>query len=103
MAETKLLHVALQDGFFNDTVTICINGKELARRSNVTTKTQIGLASVVELQVPPGHASLQVCVAGRPPSATLTVDLTQPVHVGVSVGAGGEIVYTRSESPFRYA
>ena len=103
MSETTLLHVALQDCFFNDTVTISVDGKELARKSDLTTKTQIGLASIVDLQVQPGTRSPQVCVAVRPQSTTLTIDVSRPVYVGVSVGADGQVVYTRSEGPFRYA
>ena len=103
MPELKLLHVALQDGFFNDTVAISINGREAASRSNVTTKTQIGLASAIDFQLPAGQVSLQVSVAGRPPSEPLTIELTQPVYVGVSVGTDGKIVYRRSQNAFRYA
>ena len=103
MSRTELLHIALQDGFFQDEVTILVDGSELAKRSNVTTKTQIGLASTVEFRLSPGRIALDVRVAGRPPSETLVVELAQTVYVGVSVGADGKIAYKRSEQPFRYA
>ena len=103
MPDTQLLHIALQDGFYNNTVKVFVDEEERASRSNVTSKTQIGLAGTVELQLLTGQHALQVSVVGRPTSEVLTIELTQPLYVGVSVSADGKIVYTRSESPFRYA
>src|SRR3989442_1310537 len=103
MPDTQLLHIALQEGFFDDTVTILIDGKEVARRTNVTTKTQIGLAATVDLSLPPGPISLGISVRGRPPSEALPVELTGPTYVGVSIQTNGHIVSTRSDTPFRYA
>ena len=103
MANTELLHIALQDGFFEDEVSVRVDGQELAKRSHVTTKPQIGLAASIDLRVAPGRVALDVSIAGRPPSDPLLVELTQPVYVGVSVGADGKIAYKRSEKPFRYA
>ena len=102
MPEAQRLHIALQDGFFHDSVQIFVDGKEVATRTDVTTKPQVGLAGVVELSLPPGKLTLRVAVQGKTPSEDLTIDLAQPVYLAVSIGTDGKIVFVHSEKPFRY-
>jgi hypothetical protein len=103
MPDTQRLHVALQDGFYQDSVQVTVDGKEVATRTDVTTKPQVGMAGVIDVSLPAGKVSLCVSVQGKQPSEALTIDLTQPVYIGVSIGSAGQIVYTQSEKPFRYA
>jgi hypothetical protein len=58
------LHVALRDGFRNDTVTIKVNGKEVYRRSGVTTDLTISYADSVEVLVEGTTVRLEVAVDG---------------------------------------
>ena len=58
------LHVALRDGFHNDTVTIKVNGKEVYRKSGITTDLTISFADSVEVPVEGATARLEVTVEG---------------------------------------
>lgn len=58
------LHVALRDGFRDDAVTIKVNGKEVYRKSGVTTDLTISFADSVEVPVEGGTAKLEVAVDG---------------------------------------
>lgn len=59
-----MLHVALRDGFRTDTVTIRVNGKEVYRRSGVTTDLTISFADSVEVPVEGATARVEVAVEG---------------------------------------
>ena len=86
MAQT--LKVDLQDGFADDTVFVCVNGKEMYRKSDVTTRTQLGLADSVELDVDGDRAELLVGVPARHLNGGMLVDLTRTRNVGVGLEAG---------------
>jgi hypothetical protein len=58
------LHVALRDGFQNDTVTIKVNGREAYRRSGVTTNLTISYADAVDVPVEGSRATVEVAVDG---------------------------------------
>jgi len=58
------LHVALRDGFRNDTVTIKVNGREVYRRSGVTTNLTISYADAVDVPVEGSRATVEVAVDG---------------------------------------
>ena len=42
------LHIALQEGFAGDPVSISVDGREIYRKDGVRTRTQIGLADSIE-------------------------------------------------------
>ena len=45
------LHVALQDGFDNDTIEVRVNGQTVYERDGVTTMTQISLADAFDVDI----------------------------------------------------
>ena len=55
-----LLHVALQEGFEDDTVVLRIADEEVYRRDSLATRMQIGLADSFELTVEEDEAELEV-------------------------------------------
>lgn len=59
-----ILHVKLRDGFSNDTVTIIVNGKEVYRKSGVSTDLTISFADAVEVPVEESVVKLEVAVEG---------------------------------------
>ena len=79
------LHVALQDGFSNDTVSIKVNGREVFRRAGVSTRTQIGLAAAHEMSVDEGPVTVEVDLPARRLSSATTIAVTGDVSLGVSV------------------
>jgi hypothetical protein len=96
------LHIALQEGFTGDSVTIAINGQEVLRKQDVKTRLQTGYADAVEVQVPAGAVAVQIDVLSRQTAATQTLQVTQPVYLGVSLTAEGSITSRVSHEPFRY-
>ena len=58
------LFVKLRDGFSNDTVTIKVNGKEVYRKSEVSTDLTISFADAVEVPVEQSVVQLEVAVEG---------------------------------------
>lgn len=96
-----LLHVAMQEGFSNDTVEIRVNGAEVFRKSGVSTRTQIGFADSVETEVDADAVDLTVALPQKALSKSLTFPLSEPTYVGVSVGAQG-IAFDVSMEPFGY-
>ena len=95
-----LLHIALQEGFTNDPVSINIDGQEVYKKDAVRTRTQIGLADSVEVTRPAGDATIEIHARGA--TATLTPTLTQDLYVGVSIGPDGSITHRTSSQPFGY-
>jgi hypothetical protein len=59
-----VLHIKLRDGFSNDTVSIKLNGKEVYRKSGVTTNLTISFADAVEIPVEESVVKLEVAVEG---------------------------------------
>jgi hypothetical protein len=97
-----LVHIALQEGFTNDTVSVRVNGTEVARRTDVTTRNQIGFAEAVELDVPEGEVQLELRIESRSVGETTNVHVVGTTYVGVSVERDGRVRYEQSLEPFRY-
>ncbi len=84
-----ILHVHLQEGFDNDTVVIRVNGKEVARRTGVTTKRQVGVADLLEIDVPAGPVTVETGIAARGLSNTTELPMDGSVYLGLSVEPDG--------------
>ena len=54
------LHIALQEGFAGDPVSINVDGREIYRKASVRTRTQIGLADSVETTHDKGSATIEI-------------------------------------------
>lgn len=94
------LHIALQEGFAGDSVSIQVDGREVYRKDAVRTRTQIGLADSVETTHDPGSATIEI--HARDAAATLTPTLTGDLFLAVSLSPDGRIVHRSSAQPFRY-
>jgi hypothetical protein len=94
------LHIALQEGFAGEPVTISIDGHEVYRKDEVLTRTQIGLADSVETTHDPGTATIEI--RARNTTATITPTITGDLFVGVSLSTDGRIVHRSSSQQFRY-
>jgi hypothetical protein len=97
-----LLHIALQEGFTNDTVSVRVNGTEVARRTNVTTRNQIGFAEAIELDIPQGEVQLELRVESRSVSESTNVRVAGATYMGVTVERDGRVRCEQSLEPFRY-
>jgi hypothetical protein len=97
-----LLHVDLQEGFSGDAVEVLFDGKAAFRKSNVSTRTQIGFADSVEAQVDSGAVDLTVSLPAKGLSNSAVLTVSEPTYVGVSVSPAGGIKFEISQAPFGY-
>lgn len=100
-----LIHVAIQEGFQNDTLVVHLDGAEVYRRAGLKSRMQIGLADSFDLDAATGPAELRVEVPTRNASVTIPVKVPADgeLYVGVSVTPEGSITFQSSDEPFRYA
>jgi hypothetical protein len=93
------LTIDLQDGFADDDVIVCVNGKEVERRSGVRTKRMLGLAQSMAITVPDGPFSIEVRVTTRGISGRTEVRHTQ---LGVSL-SDKDVQFVQSDKQFGYS
>lgn len=96
------LHIALQDGFKDDTVAIRINRKKVFEKSGVTTKLQISYADSFDVNVPEGKADVEVNLPLKHLSSSTSFQVEAPVYLGIDLTSENTIDYRISQEPFRY-
>ena len=94
------LHIALQEGFAGDPVSINVDGHEIYRKDSVRTRTQIGLADSIETTHDKGSATIEI--HARDSAATIMPTLDGDLFLAVSLSPDGRIVHRSSAEPFRY-
>lgn len=97
-----LLHVALQDGFANDTVVVRLDDQEIYRKDGVSTRTQISRADAFDFESPSPQATVKVDLPARDLSSSIPVDLSRTPFLGVSITPEGEISHKLQSEPFGY-
>ena len=95
-----LLHIALHDGFASEAVAIAVDGREIFRKDEVRTRTQIGFADKVELDHASGPASVEITARGK--TTRIAPTLNGDVYLGVSIAPDGQITHRVSAQPFGY-
>ena len=96
-----LLHIALQEGFAKDTVLIQCDGREIYRKAGVSTRTQIGYADSVELDMQANSLKITIELPQRRLTKTIDIAMSAPTYLGISVTAG-QITHRISGEPFGY-
>jgi hypothetical protein len=97
-----LLHIHLQDGFVGEPVVIRLAGRTLSEKSQVRTRPQIGLAEIIELDLPAGHHTLEVALPERGQTDTIPLDLDRELYLGITVDSEGSLQHRTSEGTFGY-
>ena len=97
-----LLHVAFQEGFEGDDVAIAVDGKEVHRDENLTTRLQIGRAGSIDVPVERGLHELEVVLPKREIAKRFSVQVEERAYVAISL-EGNELTHKLSGEPFRYA
>lgn len=97
-----LLHIALQEGFQDDTVIVRVNGQDVFHKPGVRTKLQIGRATAFDLDVEEGLARIEVIVPEKGLAGTTSVEISRPAYIGISLSAENSVTFQRSERPFGY-
>ena len=95
------LHIALQEGFEDETVVIRVAGREVFRKDNVRTKLQIGFADSFEMDVEEGSMSIEINLPAKGLSKSTELQVSPMVYLGASLIAG-TIEYRISREPFGY-
>jgi hypothetical protein len=99
-----LIHVALQEGFQDDTVIALLDGAEVFRKENLKTRMQIGKAASFDLPDISGPHELRIDVINRNTHVNIPVTVARTnQYVGISITEDGRITHTISDEPFRYA
>lgn len=96
------MKIDLQDGFYNDTVVIMANGKEVFKRENVNTRFQIGYALSAEAEIPEDSSRIRIDVPSKNVSHTMRTQIPVPQFLGVSLTPEGELDCRFSDEPFNY-
>jgi len=96
-----LLHIAFQEGFDDDSVIVRINGKEMFRKDDLKTRSQIGYADSFETNSHEGPVTIDILLPNKNLSQTVQLQLTAATFIGVSIQQG-KIAYRISNEPFGY-
>ncbi len=94
--------IDLQEGFFKDKVTIFEKNKEIYQAENIKTRTQIGLAASFEAELTGEKTTLRVVVPTRRIDEKKEIELTENLHIGVTVTEENKLEWKLSEAPFMY-
>jgi hypothetical protein len=95
-----VLHIALEEGFSDDEVTVGVDGREVLHREAVSTRMQVGLADSADATVPPGRHV--VTVSARGASRSIDVELEDQLFLGISLSRSGAIEHRVSRERFGY-
>ena len=96
-----LLHMALQEGFEDETVVVRAAGREVFRKDNVRTKLQIGLADSFDVNVEGSPATIEIDLPNQGLAESIELQAPNTVYLGVSL-IGGKIQHRISREPFGY-
>lgn len=97
-----LLHIALQEGFTNDSVVIKVNGKEVFKKSGVNTRYQIGFADSAEAHIDIGTAEVEVILPLKGLKKSVELQIPGPTYLAVILTPEGNIDFRVSKEPFKY-
>ncbi|MFV1976064.1 MAG: hypothetical protein ACC651_09965 [Candidatus Scalindua sp.] len=98
-----LVTIDLQEGFANDTVVIRLNGQEIFRRENVTTRLQIGLADRIEIQTQERSSEVEIELPIKKLVVTKEIACEKDIFLGVTFHAGGKLALREQLCEFWYA
>jgi hypothetical protein len=98
----NMLHIALQDGFRNDSVIIKVDGRTVFEKSGVTTNLTISYAEAVDVVVSNVTAAVEVSVPSRTQAAQRTVNVLETQYLAVNLSENGVPQLVPSKEMFHY-
>ena len=96
------LTIDLREGFQHTPTVVRVDGAEVFRNPDLSTRMQIGLAAQVRAPVARDSVELQIELAGGAQRAVRTIKLAEGSYVGVELTRAGEIDIAQSSIPFGY-
>ena len=95
------LSIDFQEGFANDTVVLHVNGDEVFRKEDVSTKLLIGKADALKTTVETGQVVIEINIQTRDIAMTIPLEISADTYLGISA-VNGRIEYVISDEPFGY-
>ena len=92
------LHIALNDGFADDTVAIRLDGRPVYEKDHVKTDLRISHADGLEAEAPERGATIEVRVRGV--SASAQLHPAERPYVAVNIDPQGKLEIRQSDEPF---
>ncbi|HEV3364215.1 MAG TPA: hypothetical protein VG795_08760 [Acidimicrobiia bacterium] len=99
---TAELHIALEEGFFDEEVVVRVGSHEAFRSETVRTRLQIGLATSFSVSVEDSPVTVEIELPRRGVHHRETVVVDGATWLGISL-ENGDVVVRRSPEPFGYA
>jgi hypothetical protein len=99
---TASLHIALEEGFFDEEVVVRCGGHEAFRSKTVRTRLQVGLATSFSVSVEESPVTVEIELPKRGVHHLETVAVDGATWLGISL-EDGDVVVRRSPEPFGYA
>ena len=96
------LTVHLREGFSRTPVVVCIDGAERYRNEAATTRTQIGLADMVTLELSLGDFEVEVRLPSLGRSVRRRISVHGETHLGVDLDESGRASLRVQSEPFHY-
>jgi hypothetical protein len=93
-----LLHIALQEGFMGDDIVVRVQGEEVFRKEDVTTRPQIGYADSFDVEAEGEEVKVEVLLPLKKLSETIMVQVPPTEYVGVSIIEGRIDYRTKRET-----
>ena len=95
--------IDLQEGFFNDEVTIFEKDKKIYHAEKIKTRMQIGLAASFEVELSGEKTTLRIVIPNRQIDEKKEIELAENLHVAISLTEDDKLEWKMSEAPFMYA
>lgn len=87
------------EGFFKDSVTITLNGKDIFS-GVITTQTQVGFAYKQEVEIHNPKTEIVVEIANKNLRNKLNINITEKTYIGYSVTGDNQLVNKIQNKPF---
>ncbi|UCE61053.1 MAG: hypothetical protein JSU63_04745 [Phycisphaerales bacterium] len=96
------LTIDLREGFHHDAVVIEVDGREVYRQEDVTTRLQIGLADRVECSTAGEQVKVRIVLPVREKARAIELKGASPVFLGATLTEDGQIDFRHQSEPFGY-
>jgi hypothetical protein len=96
------LHIALHDGFQGHSVTITVDGREVYKKSSVTTNMAISRADAFDVQVTSNRVRIEGSIEPGGHKGSVEVNPTEYPFIAISLEQDGSISFQPSKQVFRY-
>jgi len=103
MPAERQISLALQEGFMDDSVRISTGNRVIQELEHIKTRTQIGLAQMLEITLSEGEDKVKVEIPARELEVTLDLGASTAANWAVSVNPDQtRLDVVQSDVPFGY-